>query len=990
MKNVRVAAPPAWIRLASLLARSVVSAVTRSVWHPAFLPALLLAGGLAPTWAQTAAAPGTITGRVLNEATGNYLEGASVSVEGTAHATFTSRTGDFVLSGLTPGEHVLRVTYAGLDPSTATVRVTAGGTVERVIALTSEVYRLEPFAVAGVREGNAAAIMKQKNAGNVTNMISMDAYGNVADGNIGNFIQRLPGIDPVKGNGDIQGFNVRGVPMALSTVSLDGAPLSTAYAASSSPTGDRSYQIDNLPAELISSITVTKAPIPSMPADSIGGNVDLVTKSSFELKQRRFSYRAGVNYNAYRGTLRWTPTAALTYLDHLGEKTGITVTASFSRSENSYDRVQNTLALAPDGSGQVVNTRLRLIDSILVRDRSGAGLKLEHGVNDRLVVRLEGTFTYTENESVRHDYRISGVNRIADYSRVSRAAIFAGTQARTTSNQTASLAPGFSSEYEELLSATYQYFTTLSPRTNQLYKLSAGADLRLDRGWLRFRASHNPSRSRNVFQNLSSTFSSPKGVALTNPTSRQPGLTQLYGANMFAGANTASFTGTGVSRQEIEITDLVDNVQLDWRREFQRDRLSGYVQSGASFRHKDFRSLNNTFGYDYTGAGGIANFRISGPSYGMYKGYYPAFDTFDANAANRQLEAGSRDFAYRATNVFRPRSRLQENVSAAYVMGNVGLSRLSILGGGRVEQTSVKGRGNLTLAGNSSASVTRRDDYTDFFPSVHFRYATTPNLVARASWSTSMGRPAISRQTPTTTVDNDVATTLGIGRVIANNVGIRPMLSDNFDLSLEYYFKRLGVISLGAFAKNIDGFINTRRTVIGTGANNGFNGLYAGYELVTDENLSQAKISGLEFNYSQDLTDLGRLWKGLSLMANLTYLRSSGQFEDGDAQLPGFKPITANAGVTYKFRRFQTRVLYNYSAGYLSNFSESVTARTYSTEDKSVDVHLQFELDRRLVLFADFNNVFDYSPSSYIINNRNILTFDKNGLRVNVGVSGRF
>ena len=41
-------------------------------------------------------------------------------------------------------------------------------------------------------------------------------------------------------------------------------------------------------------------------------------------------------------------------------------------------------------------------------------------------------------------------------------------------------------------------------------------------------------------------------------------------------------------------------------------------------------------------------------------------------------------------------------------------------------------------------------------------------------------------------------------------------------------------------------------------------------------------------------------------------------------------------------------------------------------------------------LFADFNNVFDYSPSSYIINNRNILTFDKNGMRVNVGVSGRF
>jgi outer membrane receptor protein involved in Fe transport len=55
-----------------------------------------------------------------------------------------------------------------------------------------------------------------------------------------------------------------------------------------------------------------------------------------------------------------------------------------------------------------------------------------------------------------------------------------------------------------------------------------------------------------------------------------------------------------------------------------------------------------------------------------------------------------------------------------------------------------------------------------------------------------------------------------------------------------------------------------------------------------------------------------------------------------------------------------------------------------------VDLHLQYQLSRRLVLFADFNNLFDYSPSSYIINNRNILTFDKNGMRVNVGVSGTF
>ena len=35
-------------------------------------------------------------------------------------------------------------------------------------------------------------------------------------------------------------------------------------------------------AELVSSVRLTKAPTPDMPADSLGGNVDLVTKSALD------------------------------------------------------------------------------------------------------------------------------------------------------------------------------------------------------------------------------------------------------------------------------------------------------------------------------------------------------------------------------------------------------------------------------------------------------------------------------------------------------------------------------------------------------------------------------------------------------------------------------------------------------------------------------------------------------------------------------------
>ena len=40
-----------------------------------------------------------------------------------------------------------------------------------------------------------------------------------------------------------------------------------------------------------------------------------------------------------------------------------------------------------------------------------------------------------------------------------------------------------------------------------------------------------------------------------------------------------------------------------------------------------------------------------------------------------------------------------------------------------------------------------------------------------------------------------------------NNPGILPLESDNFDISVEYYFSDTGYVSVGAFQKNVENFI---------------------------------------------------------------------------------------------------------------------------------------------------------------------------------------
>ncbi|MEY4088292.1 MAG: hypothetical protein RJB55_563, partial [Verrucomicrobiota bacterium] len=124
------------------------------------LSAIALGAALfsAPALAQS---EGNITGLVINAATGNALSNAVVSVTSTDRSAVTDLDGRFTLLRVPTGQRTLQVTYPGLNPGSATLTVASGLNLVPQIALSSEVYRLDSFVVAGVREGNSLAIAAQ-------------------------------------------------------------------------------------------------------------------------------------------------------------------------------------------------------------------------------------------------------------------------------------------------------------------------------------------------------------------------------------------------------------------------------------------------------------------------------------------------------------------------------------------------------------------------------------------------------------------------------------------------------------------------------------------------------------------------------------------------------------------------------------------------------------------------------------------------------------
>jgi len=979
-----------------------------------FLTGLML---LIPARAQPVGT-GTINGTVRNEGTGDFLEGAEVRIVGTERVTTTQRDGSFAFAGVPAGRRQLRAFYTGLDVQVTTVVVTADQTAVVPLALNAAIYKLEAVTVAGQREGNAAAVTRQRTAENIKSVVSMDAYGNVADGNIGNFLQNLTGVAVTKEAGDIVGIGLRGAPPELNSVTLDGTRTAGATTGFS-PQGDRAPLIDQVPSELIKEIEITKGNTPDQSADSLGGTVNLVTKSAFDFKQRVITYRLGLNLNTYRdgdfvrddhGWVdlgKYGPTAALTYLDTFGadRKWGVALSGSFSQTINTRDRVQ----MNRPNVDNLVTTRARQLNDIDTRVRAGISGKLEYRLDETLRLGVSASFNYYTFAGDRSDWDITSTNGVADYSRLSRAAIEAGGAPRTSANAAAGIAPGFTDTYNELLHATIRNRTSSGRKLSQQSKFGTEARKKWNDTHLVVQASYNPSNSRQK----SYLFEARRtgGVGIGVDTSRDPArpvYTQTYGATIGPGSDFNNYSGSNTRRilnDDYTFEDIT-NTRADLQHKFSRLALPVTFKTGADYRRQYRWYTVFAPNWNLVGADGVAglnpatgrnddnigSFVNPNYRYSLFNNAMMQRDHLDYRLAEKLFQSNPGYWVpSSATTLVRGVARrIREDVRSGYAQATVALGKLNVLGGARFEHTEVEGTGSLSdpqAATQTTATVA--SSYRAWYPSIHLKYNLSSDLLLRASYSTSGARPAISALVPDTSVSYNTDGR-GLGRVTRNNPGLKPQRAGTYDFSAEYYIEPAGVVSAGAFRKDITDFLYRTTSIVGAGGNNGFDGRYEGFELTSTGNLGSARVEGVELNYSQQLRWLPRPFDGLSVFANYTRLRTAGSYAEGVAELADFVPTTYNIGGSFSYRKFEARATYHFKSGYLDTYNANPGSQSRVTDDPTVDLNLQYRMRPSFTVFVDFINVFNKSPDWVSASPRHITMSELYGARLNVGVSGRF
>ena len=345
-------------------------------------------------------ATGSIAGTVSNASTEKILERAVVSVASTNVSTITAADGTYVLLGVPAGTQTITVSYEGLGDAQAAVNVTAGATTKADIALKpQDVVTLSVFRVAGEREGNAYAVQQQKNAESQRTVASADAFGIISDANPGEFLKLMPGIQMDYTGIEPRGLMVRGMEPNLNLVMLNG---NQAAAANSSSTG-RTFEFDQITIDSIESIEVYKAPVPWMPANSIGGTVNMITRSAFLQKGRRLN--ATLNLTGNSDWMSWNKTSGPD--DHATRKIHPGGSISYSESflNNRLGVAASYSVLNVNGfGGTAYNTYTTNASGTFVSQyqredhqnytvRKGGSLNLDYKVTDAMTAFVRTTYT---------------------------------------------------------------------------------------------------------------------------------------------------------------------------------------------------------------------------------------------------------------------------------------------------------------------------------------------------------------------------------------------------------------------------------------------------------------------------------------------------------------------------------------------------------------------------------------------------------------------
>lgn len=910
---------------------------------------------------------GTIKGRIL-DTSNQTLPGATIYIDSLHTGVVSDINGFYTLTNIAPGTYKVKVSYVGYSPVEMTITVPEGKTVESDVMLNDGV-KLREVVVGGAFNGQRRALSSQKNAMGIVNVVSADQVGKFPDSNIGDALKRISGINVQYDQGEARFGQVRGTSADLSSVTINGNRIPSAE-------GDtRNVQLDLIPADMVQTIEVNKVVTADMDADAIGGSINLVTKNT--PNKRMFNATAGSGYNAVSKKAQLN--LGLTYGDRFfNDKLGLMFSGSYQNAPGGSDNAEFEYDV---DDGSVVMKEAQMRQYYVTRERQSYSLALDYEFNPDHKISFKGI--YNRRNDWENRYRV--VYKDLDESDPSEQSIELQTKGGADDTRNARL------ERQQTMDFTLDGEHNL------------GGRLLMDWAASFSRASEDRPNERyfglkmdnNTGENLINTF---RGIGGRAP----------YSTIAIPGLDNEGWELDELTNSNQSIYENEWKFRLNFELPLMKGLYGNTLRFGGKYTNKEKDRETTMYKYDGEDVNDNPIFNDGGAwrehgSSQIRKGFmvgdnYPEGTHFISKkylgSINFNSMQGEPDYEEMSGNY-----HAKEEITSAYLRFDQKLGqKLDLMLGLRMEHTALNYRGlNWVVDEDENESLestgNRKNSYTNWLPSVLLKYDVNDDLKLRASFTETLSRPKYSALIPSVNYNRaDEEATIG-------NPNLKPTTSYNFDLSAEYYFKSVGLVSVGLFYKSINNVI-VDEVWKGMDAQLPITGTYD-YEISKPINAYDADLFGVEVAYQRDFGFITPALKCLGFYGNYTYTANKTKnhhfehrvLEDGeDVDMIGSPEHTANASLFFEKWGFNLRLSYNFASAFVDEMGEVAQLDRYYDKVNYLDLNASYTFGKRFktTIYADVTNLLNQPLRYYQGTKDRTAQVEYYGARFNAGIKVSF
>lgn len=871
----------------------------------------------------------------------------------------------------------------------------------------------EEIVVTGYSRSLEEAIqMKRETIGFSDSIVATD-IADFPEQNLSEALQRVPGVTIEREKGLGTRVNVRGLPSEFTFVSIN--KLATA-----SGSGGRDVEFDIFASELIQSVTVQKSPTAADEEGGIAGSVSIRTARPFDNPGLRVVGSAEGAYNSISEKVdpNFSFLASNTFGD-FGVLVSVAKQQRTNRTDSNSGINFRPIARWTDRTGANRNQAI----AVLARD---AGVTFTNDLKNRIVfldkvgdrvyqndqdrLGLSGSIQYKPSESfsLAFDAFVGSYDTVEDeYDAAGYSASSNSTLETIHEFDATTLADDGIIVLRDVSYTNTQHEFLSKEYLNETDYRQFGSEMNWETGNWKINALGGYSGARKTLD-----FSNLKHVAYAPSRTR-------YTEN--GGETIPSANPRTIDMYNAPASYLFEAYETT-RERIKDDKYAAQLDVSYQFDSSVLKRLN--FGGRYTNKTNEREYgeeKIQGPTRGS-TAYVNRRTLADSPlkkvtdiVGGKAYQARDLDWAQisneYARDFFRPDGfvtpfgdanyyKVKEETLAGYGMVDFEFDvsvPLFVNLGGRYLRTTIRSEGFHQIqnpngtTGLTPAPVSSEGRYDKFLPSFNAHAELTETLYLRAAASQTLIRPALTDLAYKRTASwNDFRFTDG-------NPNLKPTYADQWEVGVEKYLGRGGILAASYFWKKIKGVVQNELTgtvpdVTKYNANGTIDGVYDFdvYQPVNAE--GSYTVSGVELNAVVPFGMFADWADGFGVNANVTFLDSSltGESDlDIETSPIGLAGNTYNATIFYDKGPLSLRVSYNRKGAYVERIERNIYP-VYRDAYGQFDIAASYQLTPNFRAELQGINIGNEKTTGYTMDPSFPTTYEFSGSRISLGVRAQF